>query len=213
MLETNKTKDELQRILGDKEYRVYYSDSKSMLEIWWEEAKKWMAEQLSKLFPSFEPSSGASGFILIVILIIVVVLLSIAVFVIGRNTKRNRMLRDKKPLQSVKELNWSFQRHLLEARNREALGEYTLSTRHMFLALLFYFHEKEWLEARIWKTNWEYYDELQKVNSSWAKAFFNLTNLFDEAAYGEREITKEEYTQFRSEAMYWLQETDAKLKG
>ncbi|MEH7392215.1 DUF4129 domain-containing protein [Bacillus sp. JJ1503] len=213
MLETNKAKDELQRILDGKEYRVYYNDSKSMIEVWWEEAKKWIAEQLSKLFPSFEPTSGVSGFILIVILIIVVLLLSIAVFIMARNTKRNRMLRDKKPLQSMKELNWSFQQHLLEARKLESLGEYTLSTRHMFLALLLYFHEREWLEARIWKTNWEYYDELQKVNTGWAKVFFNLTNLFDEATYGEREITKEEFIQFRSEAMYWLQETDAKFEG
>ncbi|MEH7123183.1 DUF4129 domain-containing protein [Bacillus sp. JJ1773] len=213
MLETNKAKDELQRILDGKEYRVYYNDSKSMIEVWWEEAKKWMAEQLSKLFPSFEPTSGASGFILIVILIIVVVLLSISVFIIARNTKRNRMLRDQKPLQSMKELNWSFQQHLLEAKKLEALGEFTLSTRHMFLALLLYLHEKEWLEARIWKTNWEYYDELQKVNARWAELFFHLAQLFDEATYGEREIMKVEYDKFRSDAMYWLEELDAELEG
>ncbi|WNS77469.1 DUF4129 domain-containing protein [Bacillus sp. DTU_2020_1000418_1_SI_GHA_SEK_038] len=213
MLETNKAKDELQRILDGKEYRVYYNDSKSMIEIWWEEAKKWIAEQLSKLFPSIESTSGASGLILIIILIIVVVLLSIAVFLVARNMKRNRMLRDQKPLQSMQELNWTFQEHLLEARKLEALGDYTLSTRHMFLALLLYLHEKEWLEARIWKTNWEYYDELQKINPSWAENFYHLAHLFDEATYGEREITKVEYDQFCNEAMFWLQEPIAKLEG
>ena len=66
----------------------------------------------------------------------------------------------------------------------------------MFLALLLYFHEKEWLEARIWKTNWEYYEEIRKVNQEWADQFYHLALLFDEATYGERKVDKEEYIRF-----------------
>ena len=86
------------------------------------------------------------------------------------------------------------------------LTDYTLSTRHLFLALLLYFHEKEWLEARIWKTNWEYYDELKKVNQEWAEQFYHLAYFFDEVTYGERNVQKEEYIQFHNEAMKWLGE-------
>jgi hypothetical protein len=204
MLNGNNAKDELQDILNGEEYQVYYNDSSSIIAFWWEKAKEWIMEQLAKLFPNIESASGAAAPILIAIIVAVIALLGWGIFLIVRHRKRNRLLRVQKPLQSVKEMNWSYQQHLSEARKQEDLAQYTLATRHMFLALLLYFHEKEWLEARIWKTNWEYYDELRKVNQEWADQFYHLTLLFDEAAYGERKVEMEEYTHFRNAAMKWL---------
>ncbi|MBS4176831.1 DUF4129 domain-containing protein [Lederbergia citrea] len=211
MLNANKSKDELQDILKGKEYQIYYDDHRSIILIWWEKAKEWLGEQLAKLFPSIETASGAAAPILITLIIVVIALLGWIMFLLIRIRKRNRMMRVQKPLHSMKEMNWSSQKHLSEADRQEALGEYTLSTRHMFLALLFYFHEKEWLEARIWKTNWDYYDELRKVNQLWADQFYHLAYFFDEATYGEHTVEKEQYIQFRSEANKLLGETDKLL--
>ncbi|WP_218212222.1 hypothetical protein, partial [Pseudomonas sp. 2822-15] len=90
-------------------------------------------------------------------------------FLIARTVNRKRIYRDHKPLEAMKELNWSYQNHLDEALRKERLQDYSLATRHLFLALLLYFHDVKWLEARIWKTNWEYYEELKQVNEESAE--------------------------------------------
>ncbi|MGG3560710.1 DUF4129 domain-containing protein [Neobacillus rhizosphaerae] len=206
MLDPSKARDTLENILNRKEYRVYQDGTKGLLETWWEKAKEWVADRLSKLFPSMESASSASGPVLIGIIVVVVLFLLIFTFFMVRNIRRNRTFREKKPLQSLKEMNWSYQKHIEEAKKQEEQGEYTLSTRHLFLALLLYLHDKEWLEARIWKTNWEYYEELRKIHQFRADQFFLLANFFDEVTYGERKVSKEEYRNFSIEINKWLAE-------
>lgn len=206
MLDPNKARETLEEILNRKEYKKYQSDSKGLIETWWERAKEWMADQLAKLFPSMETASSASGPVLITLIVVVVLLILSFTFLLVRNSRRNRVYREKKPLQSIKEMNWTYQKHLLEAKNQEQQGDYSLSTRHLFLALLLFLHEKEWLEARIWKTNWEYYEELRKVHQNRADQFFTLAHVFDEVTYGERKINDEEYSKFSREINQWLDE-------
>ncbi|WP_342042224.1 DUF4129 domain-containing protein [Bacillus sp. OTU2372] len=198
MLNANKARDDIEEILQKQEYQVYYDHSNGLLETWWEKAKEWIASQLEKLFPSIKSASGASSSILITIIVIVILLLAFAAFIVIRNTRRNRLLQNQKPLQSLKERNWTYVRHLEEAEKLESLEEYTESTRHLFLAMLFYYHEKGWLEARIWKTNWDYYDELRKVGQQNAEEFYELAHFFEGAAYGEHEVSPEEYRPFRT---------------
>lgn len=207
MLNPKHARDALKDILNKQEYRVYYNHTKSWLEIWWEKAKQWISEKLSNLFPSIETANNAAIPVLIGVIVIVIILLALTVFFIFQNVRRNRIFRNQKPLQSMKEIDWTFERHLSEARRQEALEEYNVSIRHLFLALLLYFHEKGWLEAKIWKTNWEYYDELRKVNQLDANQFYNLAALFDEVTYGERMVQKDEYLQFRTIAMSWLEDS------
>lgn len=205
MEDANKARNELQSILSSREYQVYYRP-KGFLETWWEHAKEWLAQKLAKLFPSIEAAGNAAGAILIIIIAVVIILVAWVLFLIIRHGRRNRILKNQKPLQSVCEIHWSSHRHLDEARRQEALNEYSLSTRHLFLALLLYFHKKNWLDARIWKTNWDYYDELRKIDLQEAAQFYRLAQIFDEVTYGERTVSKEEYVQFKQEAMKWLGE-------
>lgn len=195
MFNADKARADLEEILKGKEYQVYY-ESKGLIATWWDKAKEWIATQLEKLFPAIDSASRVSGTILITIIVLIVFLLVFAAFFVIRNMRRNRILRIQKPLQSRKELNWTSQRHLAEADMNESFEEYTLSTRHLFLALLLSFHEKGLLEARIWKTNWDYYDELRKVDQSMAEQFFQFAQLFEGVTYGERTVNKSEYIQF-----------------
>ncbi|KEF37073.1 protein of unknown function (DUF4129) [Schinkia azotoformans MEV2011] len=204
MLNPQKARNDLEKILDDKEYQVYVDDSKSILEIWWEKAEKWLAKQLGDLFPSFIPSNGTTQWLFISIIIGIVLLLALILFFILRDVNRSYRFRNK-PIQSLNEMNWSFQDHLSEAGKQEALEAYTAATRHMFLALLLYCHEKKMLEARIWKTNWEYYAELQKVNKEWAMHFKSLALFFDEVTYGERNLEKEEFGEYREKIMTWFE--------
>jgi hypothetical protein len=209
MQDAIKAREELKEILNTREYQVYYH-SKGFLETWWGHAKEWLAKQLAKLFPSLESVSSASGPILIIMIAAVVILLAWALFLLIRYGRRHRLLRKQKPLQSMNEIHWSSNRHLDEAKKQESLSEYSLSTRHLFLALLLYFHEKNWLEARIWKTNWDYYDELRKINQQDAGQFYRLAHFFDEVTYGERKVSKEEYVLFKQDVMKWLEERGEK---
>jgi hypothetical protein len=213
MLDPSKARDTLEEILNRKEYKVYENGSKGFLETWWEKAKEWVANQLSKLFPSMESASNASGPVLIAIITLGVLFFFIFAFFMVRTSRRNRLFREKKPLQSRKEMNWTYPKHLLEAKKQEEAGEYSLATRHVFLALLLFLHEKEWLVARIWKTNWEYYEELRKVHQQRAEQFFHLADFFDEVSYGERKVNSEEYKKFSIEVNRWLADQEVVRLG
>lgn len=201
----NKARDQIEEILDGKEYKAYLQENQGLLAGWWEKAKEWIQEQLQKIDPSFEPTGAAASGILITMIVIIVVILLIIAFISVRNGVRRRKFRSNKPLKSMNEMEWSYTRHLEEAYKQEALKEYSKATRHMFLALLLYFHEQDYLEARVWKTNWEYYDELRKVNHEWADRFYRLALLFDEVAYGEREVQENEYLHYKQESHSWIE--------
>src|SRR3954454_2477684 len=119
MTDTNKAHDDLEKILKTKEYTVYH-DSKGFIATWWDQAKEWIAAQLEKLFPAIDSASGASGPILISIIVAIIILLALSTFFLIRHTRRTRLLRNQKPLQSMKEMNWTYQKHLEEAEKQEA---------------------------------------------------------------------------------------------
>ena len=208
MLDANKARDKLEDILNKKEYQVYNNHSKGFLEILWEKAKAWLTEQFEKLIPSSDSASRLSGPILIAIIVFVIICLAFVAFILIRNSKRNRMLRDQKPLKSMQEMNWSFQQHLNEGSRQEEIENYTSATRHLFLALLLYFHDKKWLEARMWKTNWDYYEELRKVNNQSADRFYKLSSFFDEVTYGEQIVQKDAFLSFKNGVMIWFKEDE-----
>ncbi|MEI2665288.1 DUF4129 domain-containing protein [Rossellomorea sp. LJF3] len=209
MLNENRARDQLEDILEREEYQAYLQNNQDLLSGMWEKAKEWIRGLLGNIDPSLEPTGGAASGILITLIVLVVGILLLIAFSAVRNGVRRRRFRSNKPLQSMNEMEWSYTRHLEEARKQEDLGDYSKATRHMFLALLLYFHEREYLEARVWKTNWEYYDELRKVNQRWADRFYRLALLFDEVAYGEREVEKEEYLHYKQEARSWLENGDS----
>ncbi|MFA9559173.1 DUF4129 domain-containing protein [Evansella sp. AB-rgal1] len=194
----------LEEILNGSEYQVYYDESQGFIETLFIRIRDWFIDVLSELFPSLAVSNGVSGTVLILVIILILVVLAVVLVKVGLNVKRNRTFRENKPLQNMDEMKWSYQKHMEEAKKQENMKEYTLATRHMFLALLLYFHEINWLEAKIWKTNWEYYEELRQVDKTGAELFFQYALLFDQVTYGERIVEKEEYMKYRIEAMKWL---------
>ncbi|WP_078548791.1 hypothetical protein [Litchfieldia alkalitelluris] len=208
MVNTEDARKEIANILDGKEYQMYQPRSKGFFEALWDHIEGWIADLLMKLLPSVGASSGLASTILIVLIIIVIVILFIVVFLSLRRRKRNRIFHDNQPLTSKNEMQWSYLKHLNEAESQGELGEYTRSTRHLFLALLLYFHEKEWLLARIWKTNWDYYEELQKVSQSSANKFYNLALLFDEITYGERLVDHQGYLQYQKEVLSLIEKNN-----
>lgn len=205
LADTDHAKDKLQDILSKEEYQVYYEDNRNFLKIWWDRFVGWLEEQLSDLFPALESTGGAANIILVLIILVVLALIGLLVFLLVRRTRRRSTFQDHQPLERLAEKDWSYREHFEKALKLETNEEYTEATRHLFLAVLLYFHEKEWLVARRWKTNWEYVAELKQVNQQEAEAFYRLALLFDETVYGERTLKKHEFLHYRNEAMRWLQ--------
>ncbi|WP_222599389.1 DUF4129 domain-containing protein [Aquibacillus kalidii] len=196
-LNNEEAKQQLESILNKQEYQAYYKNHESFIGMWWDRAKEWIGDLLSDWFRSFEPTSGVSEGILMIIVIVAICLILLLVVYLWKNVSRARKFRAS-PIQTLHEMDWTYERHITEAEKYEEKGNYTLASRHMFLALLLFLHEKEWLEAKIWKTNWDYYEELSKRDRSQAEQFFELTLLFDEATYGERNIERDEHQRYRS---------------
>jgi hypothetical protein len=206
MLNPNEAKVEIEDILDGKEYQMYQNQSKGLLEILWGKLKNWLAELLSNLIPSVESTSNMAAVILSILILTVIVVLVFVVALAVRRKKRQNGLHSYKPLQTINEMNWSYQQHLKEAQIQEASKNYKLATRHMFLALLLYFHKKEWLVAKIWKTNWDYYEELLKINHNKAEKFYVLALSFDEVAYGEREVEIQEFFDYYDRVLKLIEE-------
>lgn len=200
----DKAREDLEKILSQREYQVYYEDQRNIVQIWWAQAKQWFRELLSELFSGLNPSSDFAD-TLLVIMIGIVVLLALSVgYLVVRSMIRKRSFQAHQPFQSADEMEWSMAEHLKAAEKQENMGNYSLATRHQFLAVLLYFHERKWLKAHVWKTNWDYFAELQQKDKHRAEAFYELARIFDEAFYGKRTIEHQEYLDYRKKVQTWL---------
>jgi esterase/lipase len=213
LLNESNARDELQDILNDREYTVYQPEEQGFFQSLWEKIRDAVIDWLNNLFPEYQVTQGSGTVITLVLVILGLAALGIVLFLVSRNVINKRKFANQKPLQHLAEKDWSYRDHLEESQHREEAEDYSLAVRHLFLALLLYFHEKEWLQARKWKTNWEYYEELQKVNTEWAEQFYSLALKFDEAAYGERRIVREEFIPYKETAMKWLNENHQEMEA
>ncbi|WP_010530896.1 DUF4129 domain-containing protein [Lentibacillus jeotgali] len=213
MAKTDNKQKQLQEILDQNEYQIYYEDNRNLLEVWWGRLTNWIGEQLAKVFSGLEPSSGFADLVLIIIIAAVLILVGFVVYQRVRQTRSSRGFTEIKPLESLNETKWTYNDHLQAAQNQERTGDYTVAARHMFLALLLYSHEKEWLKARNWKTNWEYLAELKHVNKHLAESFRQLALVFDEVVYGERVLEQDDYIRYRNETMKWLYNERQEIVG
>lgn len=199
-------RDDLQEILNQEQYQRYYGGEKNIIQIWWANIKEWFRDLLSKLFIEFQPSNSFADTVLVIIFGVVILLLLFGIFLIIRSSRRKRAFQSHKPIQSMNELEWSVECHLQAAKKQSKQGEFSLATRHQFLALLLHFHEQGWLNAKSWKTNWDYFAELQRKSSSRAKIFNQLALTFDEAFYGKRDVSEPEYESYKMNIQKWLDE-------
>lgn len=213
MANTDQAREELQQILQQNEYQVYYEDNRNFLEVLWDRVTEWLGEILNGLFAGVDPAGGFADAVLVIIIAAVLILLGVVLIYRFRHYRRSRGFTQIRPLQSIHGSDWSFDQHLQAVQRQEENQDYTEAARHMFLALLLYFHEREWLKARNWKTNWEYFAELQAVDPHLADSFYRLALVFDEVFYGERTLSKDDYVRYRDEAMEWLDDKPEEVSG
>ncbi|GIO26716.1 DUF4129 domain-containing protein [Ornithinibacillus bavariensis] len=197
MIDLDQANDKIEEILHRDEYLVYLKDNRSFLQKWWDSIKEWFGNLFQELFSSINPANGFATGIVVILLVVVVMLILVAGFFTIRNWRRKSKLQKHAPLYQKHEKDWGYEEHIAEANKREVAGDLQLATRHMFLALLLYFHNKEFVEARIWKTNWEYGQELRRTDKNLAESFQQLARIFDEVVYGEQKVERDAYMSYK----------------
>ncbi|WP_208585966.1 DUF4129 domain-containing protein [Gracilibacillus suaedae] len=209
--------DQLNDILNQQEYQVYYEDNRSFLERIWDRISDWIGDILALLFDSFEPSSTTGNLIIVLIILIVSAVVIFGIIALVMFTVRKRKLSNQQPFVKRDELAWSYHEHLQAANDFETQADYRHATRHQFLALLLIFDKYSLLQANQWKTNWDYYDELNQSNKALAVDFYNLALLFEKVTYGEQPITEGDYHKYKAKISKWidsiLQQSDTKEIG
>ncbi|MGN8647167.1 DUF4129 domain-containing protein [Gracilibacillus sp. HCP3S3_G5_1] len=205
MASFQKEREQLNDILSKQEYQVYYEDNRSLLERIWDRITDWIADILALLFESFDPSSTTGNLIIVLITLLVAVVVIFGVIALIMFIVRKRRLSKHQPFNKSNELAWSYQNHLQTAKEYEAEADYRLATRHQFLALLLIADEYRWLEAKQWKTNWDYYDELKQSNKRFATDFYHFALFFEKVTYGEQSITEDDYQTYKTAINNWIE--------
>ncbi len=205
MSKAQHAKEKIDQILEQDEYQVYYEEQENLFQYLLNQIGKWLLNLLQKLFPQFQITDKAVDVTMYIVGAVGIVVLILLIVLIKRSLTSNRTSRSSAhPVQHKNELAWSSDKHLQEASSYKRKGDYQQAIRHVFLAMLLYFDQQKWIEARVWKTNWDYYEELKKINLVWATQFYEIAQRFEEVTYGEREVDEQEYESYRQQALEWL---------
>ncbi len=196
--------EQLNDILSKQEYQVYYQDNRSFLERIWDRITEWIGDILTKLFDSFDSTSTAGNLIIVLITLLVSAVVIFGIIALVMFTVRKRRLSKQRPFEMSDELEWNYHNHLQAATDYEAQANYRLATRHQFLAMLLIFDTYHLLQAKQWKTNWDYYDELKQSNKPLAVDFYNLALFFEKVTYGEQSITADDYQTYKTQTSRWI---------
>jgi len=204
-------REELQDILSKEEYQVYLQENQNVFLRLLERFESWLSDLLEKLFPKVDFVERASEWLVYLIIGIGLSLLIFFLYLLwSRLTGFSRSR--KMSVGSSEELAQTPQRHLLEANKLSKQGDQKSALRHAFLAYILFLDEKELIEAKAWKTNWEYFYELKDNDLSKAEAFYDLALKFDEAMYGGRNTNMEDFVVYRDRVISLI-EANSPLKS
>ena len=200
---SNEVKKQIESILSGKEYQAYNNQHENFLLQWLEKIVTWLVDFLRNLLPGTGVSENTFRWISYALILLFFIVLFILLVVFIRRFLRRKEVKTT-PFGTHKEFSMSAKEHVKTAEKYAGNGDYRQGIRYLFLALLLYLNEKEWLKARPWKTNGEYYDELMEVSPPFAERFHVLSGIFDESFYGGRPTNRENYNHFYQQVKEWM---------
>lgn len=206
MIDANQVEEALVDILSQEEYLIYYEDNRHILQILRDRLVEWINELLARLFSSFQPSGTVGDLIISFLLLIATLLVLILIFILTRKYIKKRYFKSFHPLNASAEQLWECEDHLREVKRLEDEGNKQQAVRHLFLALLLRLDKEGLLIAHKWKTNWEYYQEMQRTNKKNAKDFYQLALFFEDVNYGEKKVYETTYQTYRNTITQWLEQ-------
>lgn len=203
-------RDDLQEILATKEYQIYtQQETKSFLEGLLDSLMNWLQQMLQSIFPQVDIGKTTSEWLSYGVISLGMLLLLLLLFLLVSRFVRQGRIYSRQVTTSM-EQSFTEQRHLAEAHRLSEEENYSLALRHLFLGFILYLDQSQRIEAKAWKTNWEYYAELNHRAPQLANSFYTLAVKFEEAIYGGRPIAKDEYWSYYKQIIAWIHKGDTK---
>lgn len=205
-------RSQLNDILNQREYQIYYEDHRGLIQRIWDFIKEWIGNFLNILFESFDPNTTLGNTIITSLMVVLLVLIIIGLFVTIMIFMRRRRLKNIRPLgnTTIPDLGW--QDHQEAAKKYAHVADYPLATRHQFLAFLLFLNHVNWLEAKRWKTNWEYYDELRGKQKELAEDFYQFALFFEQTTYGEQQVMQQDFEPYQTKINQWITEIQSQTE-
>lgn len=203
-------REDLQGILATKEYQIYTQENKkSLLQDLLDGLINWLHQILQSIFPQVDIAKRTSEWLTYGIVTLGVLLLFLLLFLLlSRFVRQGRV--HSKQVNIVNGQPLTAQRHLAEAHRLAEEGNYSSALRHLFLGFILYLDQNQWIETKAWKTNWEYYAELNDSAPQLANSFYTLAIKFEEAMYGGRPIARDDYWLYYNQVNKWIHEGDTR---
>jgi hypothetical protein len=202
-------REDLQGILDTQQYKIYTQENRNILQDLFEGLKNWLYQILQSIFPHADVAKrtsewlayGISSLGLLLLFLLLLLLLSRFVRQGQVNSKQVLLAKGQTP---------TAQQHLEEGHSLAEEGSYNLALRSLFLGYILYLDQNSWLEAKTWKTNWEYYSELKDRAPQLANSFYTLIIKFEEAMFGGRPIARDDYLFYHNQVRKWIHEGDTR---
>ena len=172
-------KEKVQDILGRHEYRAYHTDNQTL----WERFLNKLNDWINNLSKHLNLSHTTSTFVLYAIIGILIIIISGAILLILFRYIYEEKRRDQK-IGTAHELADSVTSHLEKSQTAYDNGDTFMAVRYAFLALIRQLDDTKWIEAKTWKTNREYHEEILSKDAGMAQTFHPLANFFDQTIYG-----------------------------
>lgn len=196
-------KNQMEQILSREEFLIYLREEKGSTSPFMEDLERKIEEFLNSTFPQIEVSQEISQWISYGIVFVPVIILLFIILTFWSKFVRQSTLK-KKPDATQEEWTMSVKRHIDEAEKCASSQEYREAIRHLFLALILELDQREWIEAKQWKTNWEYFHEIQQYSMASASLFYQLARVFDEVVYGDHAAAEKDYSAFKRQVLDWI---------
>lgn len=206
MEQSNTWHDVLDELLTGDEYQAYYQDQRNLLQRIWDGIKEWLGNLFADWLGGLNPSSSVGDLIVVVLLVVGLIVVVFLVILSLANWRRKYRLKNNHPLKNISSQNLSirdYQGHLKKAEDRE---DYQEAIRFKFLLLLFDLEAKGSIKTARFKTNWDYFGELEQINTDQAEHFYPLAVYFESVTYGNKIVNAKDYHDYLKRVQAFEQE-------
>ncbi|MBM7542082.1 DUF4129 domain-containing protein [Amphibacillus cookii] len=193
MNDIDQLRDTVEDILAEDAYQVYYQDQRNIFQRIWDQIMDWINGWLSNLLGDLQPANSLADAIIVGMLVIGGILTLLLILFITRYLMRKRQLKRNQPLQSMAYQTKTLQDYIDQFEAEQQADDLQGAVRYRFLILLFRLEENEWLKVANWKTNWDYYKEIERIGREQADAFYQIAIYFESITYGNKRVELKAY--------------------
>lgn len=191
----------LHKVLSDPKYWKINKKLQEEATSWIDKLRKWLEEILSSRIDNMENAEGISEILSYVIIFIVGTMLVVGIIMVVlyfyNGVKDRRGLKEILGEKITEETTpMSLDRKALVY---EGQGQYRLSIRYSYIALLLLMHENHVLVLKDAMTNQEIYECLIEEKFNDLDTFDDIMKVFNHAWYGMHEYEKEDYDSYRKQ--------------